>query len=361
MPDNSALPTSYTSEEQAEDRQRALDELSAVAAIYGEAFSTQSAELRAFIATGEGGDVLGDATPLSFDLELQVERDDETTNLLRLHCELPRAGYPSCRPAVITGSLEWAESLRPWEDHDLLRRLLVQLCHEHVGEEAVCEVVGEAMEWAQERCCAQVVPDPEPEPESLRTDGTTSKLSKYERSRRRHAQLDKASSAIANPGAGILTGVTEANQGAIRHAAFHKVSSSSDNAHPRFDVEVMWADGSTTMVRANDVRARLRPPLDQTIAKDFAEMPSQDSYKDSAKVRCLFDGAWGKATVVRSTPAAAVQLAEVQSDSERNQRFNALMAKLEQRGAGHDGDDGDWNDTAGVVAAAAAVAAEADA
>jgi hypothetical protein len=81
VPDNSALPTSYTSEEQAEDRQRALDELSAVAAIYGEAFSTQSAELRAFIATGEGGDVLGDATPLSFDLELQVERDDETTNL----------------------------------------------------------------------------------------------------------------------------------------------------------------------------------------------------------------------------------------------------------------------------------------
>eukprot|EP01043_Picozoa_sp_COSAG02_P007690 COSAG02_NODE_234_length_27784_cov_12.556872_21_plen_434_part_00 len=351
--DDSTLPASYTSEEQAEDRQRALDELSAVAAIYGEAFSTQSAELRAFIETGEGGDTLGDATPLSFDLELQVEGDGETTDLLRLHCELPCVGYPSCCPAVITGSLQWAAALRPWEDHDVLVQLLVQLCQEHVGEEAVCEVVGDAMEWAQQRC-SQVVPEPEPEPETPRTSGIPSKLSKYERSRRRHAQLDKASNAIANPGAGVLTGVAEANQGAARHAAAHRVSGSSDNVYPGFDVEVMWADGSTTMVRAKDVRARLRPPLDKTVAKDFADMPPQDNYEDSAKVRCLFDGTWQRATVARSTPAAAVQVAEFQSDAEHNQRFNALTAKLEQRGAE---DDDDSNDTAGVAAAAAAAAA----
>ena len=116
----SLLPTAYTPEEQAEDWQRALDELSAVAAIYGESFSTPSAELRAFVDTAEGGDTLGDATPLSFDLKLQVDGDEEATNLLRLHCELPRAGYPSCRPAVITGTLECAAARRPWEDQDLL-------------------------------------------------------------------------------------------------------------------------------------------------------------------------------------------------------------------------------------------------
>lgn len=218
----------------------------------------------------------------------------------------------------------------------------------------MCEVVGKAIDWAQQRC-AQVVPEPEPEPEFPRKDSSTSKLSKYERSRKRHAQLDEASRAISRPGAGVLTGVAEANQAATRHAAEYNVSSSSERSHPRFDVEVMWADGSTTMVRAKDVRTRLRPPLDKTVAKDFADMPPKDNYEDGAKVRCLFDGTWQKATVVCSTPAAVVQLAEVQSDAERNQRFNALTAKLDQRGAA---DDDDSNDTAGVAAATAAVAAE---
>ena len=220
---------------------------------------------------------------------------------------------------------------------------------ERVGEESLCDLANEALQWAQERC-AEKEPEPEPEPEpgsdmtaeerELRQTLGTSNLSKYERSRRRHAELDRVARAIARPGMGQLGAATDSTLGARRHATeVAAQSQASDASLMKFDVEVLWADGSKTTLRAKDVATRLRPPLDKTVADDFASMPPRERYEDGANVRCLFDDTWHKATVVRSTPAAAVQVAAVQSDAERNKRFDELTRRLEQRGA--DDDEGE--------------------
>ena len=116
-----ALPEGYTAEDAADDRQRSLDEVQAVSAIYGdEAFSTASELLRAFIESGESSS-MPDSAAIQFQLRLPVETEAGDGAVgLNLSCELPR-GYPSCRPAVVSGTLERPAARRPWEDHDLLK------------------------------------------------------------------------------------------------------------------------------------------------------------------------------------------------------------------------------------------------
>ena len=147
--------------EAAENRERKLDELQAVGAIYPEEL-TGPAALLAFAQGGGEADDLGllvdpSADILEFGLTLAVDNTETgaTVAVLSLQITLP-AGYPSSSAAEFRGSIKRSTDdarYRDLEELSLeLSDLLLHLCLDAQGEEAVCEVANAALEWARERC-----------------------------------------------------------------------------------------------------------------------------------------------------------------------------------------------------------------
>eukprot|EP01044_Picomonas_judraskeda_P001177 COSAG03_NODE_64_length_15177_cov_14.286112_21_plen_209_part_00 len=147
--------------EAAENRERKLDELQAVGAIYPEEL-TGPAALLAFAQGGGAPDDLGllvdpSEDILEFGLTLAVDDTETgaTVAVLSLQITLP-AGYPSAASAEFRGSIKRNTDdarYRDLEELSLeLSGLLLHLCLDAQGEEAVCEVANGALEWARERC-----------------------------------------------------------------------------------------------------------------------------------------------------------------------------------------------------------------
>ena len=143
-----------TAEAAAENRDRKLDELQAVGAIYPDELSGDAA-LLTFTQGGVEADELGlladpSADALEFGLTLAVDDAETGASLavLSLHVALP-AGYPSSAAAEFRGSIKRSTAdarYRDLEELSLeLSSLLLQLCLDARGEEAVCEVANAAL------------------------------------------------------------------------------------------------------------------------------------------------------------------------------------------------------------------------
>ena len=125
-----------------EDRERQLEEIQALASIFGgeDEFSTQSSQLRSFVESGDEAFVDRSLATLSFELRVAVDGDDDEQedggggaagSVLCLSCAMP-AGYPSSVAASITGSVEHMLVRRA--DLAELNAMLQSCAAEHIGE-----------------------------------------------------------------------------------------------------------------------------------------------------------------------------------------------------------------------------------
>ena len=125
-----------------EDRERQLEEIQALASIFGgeDEFSTQSSQLRSFVESGDEAFVDRSLATLSFELRVAVDGDDDDQedggggaagSVLCLSCAMP-VGYPSSVAASITGSVEHMLVRRA--DLAELNAMLQSCAAEHIGE-----------------------------------------------------------------------------------------------------------------------------------------------------------------------------------------------------------------------------------
>lgn len=136
---------------QEEGRERQLEEIQALASIFGgeDEFSTSSSQLRSFVETGDHDFVDRSLAQLSFELRVVVDGDDGSpVACLCLSCTMP-AGYPSCAAASMTGSIEHVLAKRA--DLTELNTMLARSCEERIGEECIFEVANAAREWVAAR------------------------------------------------------------------------------------------------------------------------------------------------------------------------------------------------------------------
>jgi hypothetical protein len=142
-----------------EDRERQLEEIQALASIFGgdDEFTTSSSQLRSFVETGDHDFVDRSLSTLSFELRVTVEsasgddsdgHSDIAATGLCLSCTMP-AGYPSRTAAAMTGSIEHMLTKRA--DLNELNAMLARSCSERVGEECIFEVADAAREWVATR------------------------------------------------------------------------------------------------------------------------------------------------------------------------------------------------------------------
>ena len=271
-----------------ENRERQLDELLAIGAIYPEEFRAEDPRVAAYVA-GEADTPPAQADVPRLAFELDCTLPDESAGgsaalgTLALRCTMA-PGYPAAAAAEISGTLTRAHKCdQPWKDHEALAQLLKALCEERAGEEAVCEVAAAAVEWAAERCAAgaaaaAAAAEPEPKESPAPGEGTAASganLSKYKRTKLREAREKKAAAVEL---AAQRAEVEEMKAEQLAAAAALGLPESA------YGYEVMWADGGWSKVAAPEVLVRLRPPLDRTVADSFVAMPPMAEYEVGSKV-----------------------------------------------------------------------------
>eukprot|EP01043_Picozoa_sp_COSAG02_P054746 COSAG02_NODE_6250_length_3699_cov_3.633611_1_plen_306_part_00 len=141
-----------------EDRERQLEEIQALASIFGgeDEFTTSSSQLRSFVETGDHDFVDRSLAALSFELRVAVESvtgdggdgSDVAPAGLCLSCTMP-PGYPSRTAASMTGSIEHMLAKRA--DLTELNAMLAGELQSRVGDECIFEVADTAREWVAAR------------------------------------------------------------------------------------------------------------------------------------------------------------------------------------------------------------------
>ena len=135
-----------------EDSERKLEELQALASIFGgedDGFSTSSSQIRGLVESGDHNFVDRGLSTLSFQLRVGVDDSSGVpTAGLCLSCTMP-AGYPSRAAALMTGSIEHMLAKRA--DLTELNAMLARSCADRVGEECIFEVADAAREWVSTR------------------------------------------------------------------------------------------------------------------------------------------------------------------------------------------------------------------
>ena len=103
-----------------------------------------------------------------------------------------------------------------------------------------------------------------------------------------------------------------------------------DRAGPQFTYEVRWqSDMSISLIRPNEVAARMRPDAPLGNFEDRDMMPGLDEYDIDTVVRCKYGSEWLKATIINKTKAvekAPCSQAEEDPDVKRLQQQEAEAA-----------------------------------